>query len=344
MSDIRRRLEEGGSILIFQTAFLGDVILTTGLLRATRAAFPRARIGAVTLPFGAELVAGWVDDCFAIDKRSSDAPRAWKRLAEELRSLNPAVALVPHRSIRTARFLSSLEIPCRIGFDRGFGSYFHTRRTPYPSYEYEGRRNLSLLKALTPTLDTGVPELRLTVEQIAATEKLISEKALAARSFAVFAPGSVWATKKWLAGHFRELRDRLVADYQLEIAAVGGEADRDLCATVASRADLNFAGELTPVGTASLMKRSKLVVAGDSAPTHLATAVGARQVIIFGSTSPRLGFAPPVASARCFGLDLWCRPCTTHGRRKCPWGSPRCLEDLSPAEIIKGTSDWLTGD
>jgi heptosyltransferase-2 len=66
---------------------------------------------------------------------------------------------------------------------------------------------------------------------------------------------------------------------------------------------------------------------------HLAAARGARVVGLFGSTVPELGFSPLAPGAVVLGRPEPCRPCTVHGRDRCPRGHFRCLGRLEPADV-----------
>ena len=68
---------------------------------------------------------------------------------------------------------------------------------------------------------------------------------------------------------------------------------------------------------------------------HLAAARGVPVVAIFGSTSPVLGFAPAGEGHSLVQADLPCRPCTLHGRERCPLGHFRCMNDLSPETVLE---------
>jgi heptosyltransferase-2 len=171
---------------------------------------------------------------------------------------------------------------------------------------------------------------------------LLADTGIVPGKFVVFAPGSVWLTKRWPAIHYRTMAELLLSGFGLKVLAVGGPADTDVCRSVVLEPNHNLSGRLSVLQTSALMGQARLVVSGDTAPAHLATSVRARQAIIFGSTVPRFGFAPPTPNARTLGLDLWCRPCTTHGRRFCPrWNSLKCLRDIRPELVVDSVRDWL---
>jgi len=347
LEQVRERLSSGqGKLLVIQTAFLGDVVLITPLLRSAKRAFPRARITVLCLPECAGVLRGQVDDIITFDKRDGrNLQRHWRELILRLRGERFDVALIPHRSMRSGLTALKAGIGCRIGFNRGAGAPFHTDRVVYQPRLYEGRRNLRLLTALTgmeDPSDKGLPELAPSDEDIRLVSDILTGLGLRKGGFVVVAPGSVWATKRWPAEYYRQLADKLDGEFNLPSLAIGGAEDVEVCSRVVRDSSFNKAGELSPLQAAALMSRARLVVSGDTAPAHIATAVGAAQVIIFGSTSPRFGFAPPTPQARIAGIDLWCRPCTGHGRRHCPrWGSLKCMRRVTADMVMEIARDRL---
>jgi len=173
-------------------------------------------------------------------------------------------------------------------------------------------------------------------------QKLIDDYQLADNRFVVAAPGSVWATKRWPEDYYRILAQKIHQKAGLPIIWIGGREDYELGRRLSQASGINLSGQLTPLQSAALMARSRLVISGDSAPAHLATAMSVRQLIIFGSTTPQFGFMPPVETARAIGVNLWCRPCSNHGRRRCPWSKkPACLYRVKPEMVFKAIEDWL---
>jgi len=326
---------------VYQTAFLGDVVLLTPLLRAIRAAFPRAPLGAVVIPQCREVVEGLVDQVILIDKRGGNG-EVYSQAIEKIKAFAPDVAFIPHRSIRSGRLLKLAGIPVRIGFDKGGGSYWHTKKVHYQEGLYEGERNLALLSPLTLQKSSSLPTLNISPQSEQNVMLLMDKLALCEREFVVIAPASVWKTKTWSSSHYRDLGEQLLINFGLKTVAVGGKEDFAVCESSVVTADLNLAGQLSPLESAGLMSKSRLVVSGDSAAAHLATGVGAKQVIIFGSTAPRYGFLPSSVNVRAVGLDLWCRPCSDHGRRKCPLHiEPECLEQITHKMVLSMISDWV---
>src|SRR5512134_189867 len=94
----------GPSILVVQTAFVGDIVLTTPLLRALKGIGPSARVTVLTTPAGGSLLEGspFVDELVVFRKRGEDArPQAFARIVRSLRRKHFDGAVAAHRSFRS---------------------------------------------------------------------------------------------------------------------------------------------------------------------------------------------------------------------------------------------------
>ena len=102
------------------------------------------------------------------------------------------------------------------------------------------------------------------------------------------------------------------------------------------------AADLSPLpvdALAAAIARVQLLVACDSGPVHLAGAVGTPALALFGPTSAvRWGPLPP---GRALTLGLPCSPCSNHGSDTCPEGHHRCLDDLTPEQVVAGARELL---
>src|SRR5438132_1512601 len=109
---------DGPALLVVQTSFLGDVVLTTPLLTALRRAVAPRRLAMLVRPEAVPLVAGHpdVDQVLVDDKRGRDAGLVGLlRTARRLRRERFDVVVSAHRSLRTALVLAAAGIPRRVG-------------------------------------------------------------------------------------------------------------------------------------------------------------------------------------------------------------------------------------
>ena len=318
-------------MLVIQTAFLGDVVLTTGLLAylAERA----GPVDVVTTPAAAPLLETHpaVRRTVGYDKRGADRGiGGLVRLAGRLRREAYARAYLPHRSIRSATLARLAGVPERIGFTGSPGSWTYTRRIPRPEGGHEAERILALAEPEPGSVATV--SLGLTEEDRRRAAEWLVAKGLGP-GFVAMAPGSIWGTKRWpgYAG--------LAAALDRPVVIVGGPEDRVLAESVAAAAPGRAhvaAGELPLRVTAALLEKARVLVTNDSAPLHLASAVGTRVVAVFGPTVPAFGFGPRGSTDRIVEHGtLPCRPCSSHGPPVCPLGHHRCMREISVERVLE---------
>lgn len=324
--------------LVVQTAFLGDVVLTTPLLEAL--ATQHGPVDVVTTPAAAGLLETHpaVRRVIPYDKHGTDRGfGGLRRLASRLRAERYAEAYLPHRSLRSAALARLAGIPRRIGFADGWRRLY-TEARPRPTSGHEIDRLLALARdSATPGRR---PSLRLTEEDTAAAASLLVGGGIAPGApFAGLAPGAIWGTKRW--PRYEELARRLVA--QLAVVVVGSRDDASLGEAIVAAAGaggdgrhpvVNACGRLTLRQTAALVARAAVLVTNDSAPLHLAQAVGTRTVAVFGPTVPAFGFGPRGLEDRVVQVALHCRPCSPHGPAACPLGHHRCMTELSVEQVL----------
>lgn len=317
--------------LVIQTAFLGDVVLTTPLLSALAA--HHGPVDVMTTPVAAPLLETHpaVRQVILYDKRGAD--RGWagvRRLARRVKAEQYERAYLPHRSLRTAALALLARIPARIGF-RGGWSFLYTEAKPKPRTGHESDRLLALADE---RLSVYPPQLRPTAEDEQAAAAVIQG------DFIALAPGSIWGSKRW--PYYTMLAAKL-AD-RTAVVVVGGPDDvglgEDIVRAVgrAGRAGgrvVNACGRLTLRQSAALIGRASALVTNDSAPLHLATAMGTPIVALFGPTVTDFGFGPLRAGDIALGMDgLQCRPCSPHGPLTCPLGHHRCMRDLTVEAVL----------
>jgi heptosyltransferase II len=314
--------------LVIQTAFLGDVVLTTPLLSVL--AGRHGPVDVVTTPAAASLLETLpaVRSVIRYDKHGG--ARGWGgfwRLAAELRARRYATVYLPHRSMRSAALALLSGARERIGFSDSPAALTYTRRERRPSDSHEVERLLSLAGA-------GHSSAPVTLSLTSADHEQ-AESWLVAQGmkpgFVALAPGSIWATKRW--PYYPEL----AAAIDRPVVIIGGADDAALGHAIIEAAPAraaSAAGVLSLRASAALIQRAAVLVTNDSAPLHLATAVGTPVVAVFGPTVPEFGFGPRRRDDVALGhTGLACRPCSKHGPQRCPLGHHRCMRDLS-AETV----------
>lgn len=334
-------------VLLVQTGFLGDVILSSAVIEQLRQITGAHSLTVVTTPAARELIAHdpAVDEVLVFDKRrtQSGAAGLWK-MAGELRKRRFSIGVTLHKSLRSALLLRLAGIPKRYGFCEASGSFLYTRCATRKEYQHDVIRNLAVLKCF------DVDPLALD-----ATLRLVTSPAADARAEAEMsridpegvgaiglAPGSVWATKQWTAEGFAAVA-RSFLQQGRKVVLIGGGSDRDIAARIEAQVPQsarsagfhNLVGTLSLGESAAIVARMKLLITNDSAPLHMASAKRIPIVAVFCATVPEFGYGPWQVPHECVGVEgLSCRPCGRHGGATCPTGTHACQLQLGAGEVL----------
>lgn len=326
----------GPALLVVQTSFLGDVVLTTPLVSALRRRLAPRRLAVLVRPEAVPLVAGHpdVDQVLVDDKRGADrGPLGWLGTARRLRAEHFDVAVSPHRSLRTALALAAAGIPRRVGFRESRGARLFHERVPRDRRRHDVERNLALLAPFGGGMDA--PRLHVPVAPEAARRaaELIPP---GPGPLIGVAPGSVWATKRWMAGGFAEVV-RALASEGARCVVLGAPDEAELATEIDRRAGgcaTVLAGRTDLATMVAVVDRLALLVANDSAPMHIACARGVPVVAVFCATTPALGYGPWGPRSVVVEADLACRPCGRHGGRTCPRGTEDCIRLVASDTVL----------
>jgi heptosyltransferase-2 len=341
-----------GRILVVQTAFLGDVVLTTPLLRELKRAHPESRLTVLTTPLGAATLAGLrgLHGLIAYDKNAKERGiMATLRLVRRVRRERFDLVIAAHRSGRTGILARASGARVRVGFSGAAGAWAYTERVPWEPARHAVHRYLALAGACggDPAAADARPELAVLPEAQARIASLLAAEGIGERDAVLsIVPGSIWGTKRWTTSGFGALA-RAARALGLRPVLVGSPAEAMLCNEVAALAGGGvpvLAGRTGIPDLAALCARSRAVVTNDSGPGHVAAAVGTPVVAVFGPTVPAFGYTPFGEAHRIVErAGLECRPCDRHGPQVCPLGHHRCMQEIGADAVLEALRSVLSG-
>lgn len=323
-------------ILVIQTAYLGDAILSTSVIKPLKKLFPKAEIGILAIP-ETELIFKYnpyIEKLFLFNKRVfvKKIP-SFFRIVYQLRHEKYDMAISLQTSLTSSLMMIVSCIPVRIGFAR-------QKMLTHPMNIKKGmpitKRFLLLLKAFSEQEFPIETNLYWNKNTELKAEKIITECCSQDRKKVGIAPGSIRATKRWPEEYFTELVKKLEAG-GISLFLFGGKEDRALCEEIISKANaraINMAGKLSILESAAMIEKMALLVTNDSAPMHIANAVKTDVVAIFGPTVKKFGFFPYRQSDKVLEVDLYCRPCSKHGGQRCPEGHFKCMKEIKPDRVV----------
>ncbi|PWU21425.1 MAG: hypothetical protein C5B49_02640, partial [Bdellovibrio sp.] len=328
------RHDSGKPILVIQTAFLGDVLLSGALLKEIRRQRPESPIHLVTRQGFALLMKalGYADEVWEVRKGDS---KSYEELTARLRDSSYEWIFCPHPSLRSKLLVNSLKAEAKIGYSEDWFSWLFFSHRVGKALVPEALKQWSLITAVVPQLarswndlqrvnwnargEAGLlPPIRKEIS-IDCRSILLAHPpptAVTSGTWAIF-PGSVWATKQWSTNGFCELAERI--DRQgFSVLWMGGVDEAELCHNLATKcpATRSLAGQCTLLETLAILARCEGAVANDSGGQHLAAVAGIPILSIFGPTTLAAGFRPWGRwTAVAERPGLFCRPCGPHGDR-----------------------------
>lgn len=319
-------------VLLVRFSSIGDILLTTPLVRALKRRHPNAQLIYVTKRAMAPLVA---DNPHLSQVVALEPGEPIAHFARRLRALHPTHGLDLHDSLRSA--ILRLLVRCRwSGYAKrrlARTALIAAKLDLYRAHMPVAERYFEAARRLDVRPDGGPPEFCLGAAARERVGRWLAERDLGpeGRPLAALAPGAAHATKRWPIPHWQALAERLrAAGYRLVV--LGGPEDRGAASQLGALAE-SAAGEFTLQETGACLARARVLVSGDTGVMHMATGVGTPVVALFGPTVAAFGFFPYRARAAVLEQDLPCRPCSATGTARCPLGHHRCLNDLVPDQV-----------
>jgi heptosyltransferase-2 len=319
-------------VLIVRFSSIGDVLLTTPLVRSLRSRHQNARIVFVTKRAMAPLVA---DNPHLSDVVVLEPDEPLRALARRLTALHPTHGLDLHGSLRSTALRLLVRCPWR-GYSKrklARGILVSTKIDLYRRVVPVAERYFEAAASLDVHPDQAPPEFFLGAAAKARATRWLEEHGLADAPFAVLAPGAAHFTKRWPLAHWQGAAERLRAR-GLSLITVGGPDDRALGEALAPLA-ANAAGACSLQETGALLARARVALTGDTGVMHMATSVGTPVVALFGPTVRQFGFFPYAGPSEVLERVLDCRPCSVMGGPRCPMGHHRCLVDIAPDDVVR---------
>jgi heptosyltransferase-2 len=156
-------------------------------------------------------------------------------------------------------------------------------------------------------------------------------------------PGSRHLTKMWPKEYYIRL-GRLLTDEGYRIVLFGGRDDRGICEEITDQISgaIDLSNDNQLLKLAANMKKCEVILCNDSGLMHTALALDIPVIAIFGSTVKEFGFFPYKGKNLVLeNKSLSCRPCTHIGREKCPKEHMDCLKGLTAEYVFSELNRFL---
>lgn len=338
-------------ILIIRLSSLGDILLTTPLLRVLRNRFPRAQIDYVVRKEYSEILRTnpAVTNLYLLDL--SLGIKALLDMREVVHNGNYDLILDLHNSIRSKVL--------RFGFQGSTRTINKRviRRWVFVKFKWNLYREvipvpdryMETAKEFGITNDGKGLELFIPEEVKARVTSVLPDFLRDDTLIIGLCPLARHKTKQWLKERFVETARRLHSRYGIKVMVFGSSAEQEVCKTIVDDINnqcgtiaFNCAGLFSVLETAAAIDKCTLVISNDSGLMHVAAAQKRKLVAIFGPTVREFGFFPygtPAIVVERKGLH--CRPCTHIGRAHCPKRHFRCMTDITVEEVVEACESLL---
>ena len=330
-------------ILIIQTAFIGDVILATGVAESIHACDPSMQIDFLLRKGNQALLSNhpFIHEVLIWDKRENKIANLFK-LIRRIRQSKYDYVINLHRFASSGLITALSGAKQTIGFDKNPLSVFFTKMYPHQIgrkgviFQHETDRNYSLIKDIIGA-DKKLPRLYPSSQDF---ENIRSYQQV---SYICMAPSSVWFTKQWPEAKWVELIHLIPENFTIYL--LGAPSDKVLCERIVQQAKrtniASLCGQLSFLESAALMQKATMNYVNDSAPMHMASSMNAPVTAIYCSTIPEFGFGPLSDQSHIAEVqeDLPCRPCGLHGYKACPKGHFNCANLIDTKIMLEKTLD-----
>ncbi|MEI7596400.1 MAG: glycosyltransferase family 9 protein [Bacteroidota bacterium] len=318
-------------ILVIQTAFIGDVVLSTSLLEKLYAFYPDAQIDFLLRKGNEALLENhpFINKLWIWDKKNKKHKNFY-HILKLVRAEKYDKVINIQRFASTGIFTAFSGANEKIGFDKNPFSFLFTKKIKHQigsesSFMHEIDRNQLLIANFTDPKTSN--------QKLYPSENDFNKvSAYKANKYICIAPTSVWFTKQFPKEKWIEFINS-IQELDFTIYLLGGKSDFDACQEIIKDGKgniINLSGKLSFLQTAALMKDAAMNFVNDSAPMHIASSMNAPVTAIYCSTVPYFGFGPKSDNSHIIEIEerLFCRPCGLHGFKTCKKNNFACANNI----------------
>lgn len=323
--------------LVIRFSSIGDIVLTTPVVRCLKQQVPGAVIHYLIKPqFKTVMEPNPYIDRFHLLQDD------WEKMIAELKAEGFDCIIDLHHNLRTLRVKNALKIPA-FSFNK-----LNIEKLIFVKLKWNVMPKVHIIDRYLETvapfgvrndgegMDYFIPESsRVPLHDIPHSHHA---------GFIAVVIGASYYTKKLPVYKLQELCRKI--DHP--VVLLGGKEDAaegEAIAAIDPVKVYNACGKFSLHESADLVRQSKLVIAHDTGLMHIAAALKKPVIAVWGSTTPSLGMVPyygdnflrrnPPPYDDVQVMKLWCRPCTKMGRKRCPQGHFKCMKKLDLDEIVR---------
>lgn len=316
-------------VLVIRFSSIGDVVLTTPVVRCIKQQVPGAQVHFLLKKSFAQVLAHnpYIDKVHAIENSVSER-------IEDLRKEKFDYVIDLHHNLRSAQVKRALKAKAfsfnKLNVQKWLLVNLHINRLPQ---KHIVDRYFETVASL------GVKNDMQGLDYFIAEQERVDTPArcgAAAGGYHVLVAGGSYYTKQIPINKMAEictLSDK-------KIIVLGGKEDAALGEKLESQFGkkvFSGCGKFSINQSASIVQQADKVITSDTGLMHIAAAFKKDIISIWGNTIPEFGMCPYLAGAKSKVLeikDLGCRPCSKLGYQKCPKGHFKCMNDIDMNQVF----------
>ncbi|HSC53498.1 MAG TPA: glycosyltransferase family 9 protein [Phnomibacter sp.] len=324
--------------LIIRFSSIGDIVLTTPVIRCLKTQVPDAEVHFLTRhSFKAILEHNPYIDHLHLMKDDLSV------VIKNLQAYKFDYIIDLHHNLRTLRVKRGLHAPHfsfnKLNIEKWMATALKINRLPA----------VHIVDRYMATLESfGVVNDGLGLNYFLATEDLVKTSDIPTSHSAGYIGvviGAALATKKMPIHKLKEI----CAGINHPIILLGGPEDKAAGEEIAAIDNIkiyNACGKFKLNESADLVKKARFIISHDTGLMHIAAAFQKPIISMWGNTIPAFGMGPYYGhqAVKHQGFEvqgLRCRPCSKIGYKKCPKGHFKCMELQSVPGIIATAHQWI---
>lgn len=323
-------------ILVYRISSIGDIVLTTPVLRCLRKHFPDAEIHYITRIQYADVLKNnpYINKIHLVGKSPMEILPALKN-----EKFDYFVDL--HKNIRSKRLRFALKAKYR-SFPK-----LNFRKCLLTKFKIDTMPKVHIVdRYFEAVAALGVENDGLGLDYFLSENAQPNIASSLPEKYIVVAIGGTFATKRYPA----TLVARFASASPFPVVILGGNAEKTNAEKIqksVSENVFNFCGLLTLSESAWLIQNAQVVVSNDTGMMHIAAAFKKPLVSLWGNTVPAFGMYPyfPLGMENRYAIlennNLKCRPCSKLGYDKCPKGHFDCMMKIAPQSVVSAMEKLL---
>jgi lipopolysaccharide heptosyltransferase II len=346
------------SILCIRLDAIGDVIMTTPAFHALKAGHPDRQLtlltssaGAAIAPLISDLGQVIIHDAPWLKSTVQEDPESEFALIKHLEQCQFDAAIIftvySQNPLPTALICYLAKIPLRLAHchENPYQLLTHWVKDPEPDQRirHEVQRQLDLVKTIGCTVADSRLRLDLSVTAIQQVYEFLAQAGIAIDSpWMVIHPGSTAVSRRYPPEQFAIVAEILIKKFGVQVIFTGTKTERSLVDSIQVSLGVpstSLVGALDLHQLAALLSLTPVFITNNTGPMHIAAAVQAPTVALYALTNPQ--HTPWSVPHQILFQDVPCRYCY---KSICPEGHHRCLQGVTPDQVVQAAIELLTAN